>query len=152
MTGSRPAVLLAAVAVGAGGCATSEDPAMPRACVEGGPRSVERALSGAPGAVRLGDGTALSRCVERATSEADLQTLGLVLTTVAENLEERAPHDAASALRLGYLVGAARRRTGDAALQAELVRRLERSAALDGAPAATRREVDRGMRAGEARG
>ena len=123
---------------------------MPVACVDGAP-SVARALRSAPGAVRLGDGTPLSRCVERAESESELQNLGIVLTQVAEDLEASAPDDPRAALQLGYLVGAAHRGApGESTLQTELVRRLERSAAsLDGA---AERALADGIRAGEARG
>lgn len=150
----RSAALLAAAAAGASGCAKQGDAVpVPRACAEG-PAAIAAALRDAPGRVRLPDGTALSACVEGARSDGDLQSVGAALTRVAERLEERAlAGDVRAALELGYLVGAARRGAGaDSALQAELVHRLERSAALDGAGADVTTALQRGMRAGEARG
>ena len=147
---ARRSLLIALVALA--GCADSEDPPLPAACTEGAGH-VERALGRAPGEVRLADGTLLSECVRRATSDSELQNLGLVLTEVAEDLEAGARRVPVDALRLGYLVGAARRGApGDSRVQTELVRRLERSAAVDGLPPAAERALGEGMRAGEARG
>ena len=146
----RPACLVALTLLALAGCSRGDRPAMPATCVEGA-ANVERALGAAPGEVRLGDGTPLSRCVERARTDSELQNLGIVLTQVAEDLEARAGEDSRAALELGYLVGAARRGApGESMLQTELVRRLERSAAaLDGAAV---RALTDGIRAGEARG
>jgi hypothetical protein len=149
----RSAALIVA-ALSLAGCSKQGDatPVAP-ACLDGAP-VVARALGDAPGEVRLEDGTALSACIETASTAADLQTVGGSFTSVAEDLEERAfAKDARAALELGYLVGAARRGAGDAtALQAELVRRLERSADVDGASPAVAGAIARGMAAGEARG
>jgi len=149
----RSAALIVA-ALGVAGCSKQGDAApVAPACLDG-PPAVTRALGDAPGDVRLADGTPLSACVETAETPADLQTVGGAFTSVAEDLEERAfADDARAALELGYLVGAARRGAGDAtALQAELVRRLERSADVDGAGPAVAGALRRGMQAGEARG
>ena len=145
----RWALFVAAAAVG---CGSSGDTPVSTACVEG-PGAVTSALRAAPGAVTLADGTPLSACVEAATSDAELQNVGVALTQAAEELEARAPADPRAALELGYLIGAARRGAGSAAaLQAELVHRLERSGALDGPTPEARRELKRGLAAGEARG
>ena len=145
----RRSVLIAAVAVA--GCTTSDGPSLSAACTAG-EGDVARALRSAPGAVRLADGTPLSDCIRQARSDADLQNLGLVLTAVAEDLEGSAPSAPRAALELGYLVGAARRGApSESSLQAELVHRLERSAAVEMSSAA-RRALAEGMRAGEARG
>ena len=151
MTGRR-SVLIAALALA--GCSEEGRPAPAAECTAGA-AAVVRALGDAPGEVRLADGTALSECVRNTESDAELQNLGIVLTDAAEDLEAAAPEDPQAALKLGYLIGAARRGApSESALQAELVRRLERSAAL--APEATtpaaRRAVQAGMKAGEARG
>ena len=135
----------------AAGCSQSDGPSLPVACTEGAD-AVARALARAPGEVRLADGTAISDCVRGARSDAELQNLGAVLTQVAEDLEARAPEAPPAALQLGYLVGAARRGApSDSAVQAELVIRLERSAAID-LPAGAKRALAVGLRAGEARG
>jgi hypothetical protein len=147
----RGLALLVALAVGAaGGCGSDERP-LPAACTQGA-APILQALRAAPGAVRLADGTRLSDCVKRATTDAELQSLGLMLTPLAERLAAAADRSDASALELGYLVGAARRGGGTLGLQAELVRRLEQAAGLDGVAPAHRSAYRRGLRAGEARG
>ncbi|HEV2061962.1 MAG TPA: hypothetical protein VGR12_03840, partial [Solirubrobacteraceae bacterium] len=57
------------------------------------PAAVSRALAAAPGGVTLADGTRLSDCVRNAESDAELQSVGVVLTSVAEDLERDAPDD-----------------------------------------------------------
>ena len=63
-----------AVALAAAGCG-EEDRPLPAACASG-PGPAVRALDTAPGPVRLAGGTKLSSCVERARSDADMQTVG----------------------------------------------------------------------------
>jgi hypothetical protein len=143
------ALLLAAVAVG--GCTTAEPRPLPAACLRG-PEEVHRALAAAPGPVRL-DGTPLSDCVSRARSQSDLQNVGAILTRVAEDLERLAPKNAGAALQLGYLAGAARRGAPHtSSLQAELVRRLERSTALEHLRPRMRSALARGASAGRTGG
>jgi hypothetical protein len=145
----RLALLLAALMMA---CGSQGDAAVSTACTEG-PQAVAAALRGAPGDVALGDGTTISACVEAATSDAELQEVGAALTQAAEELEARAASDPRAALELGYLIGAARRGApSDAAIQAELIHRLERSGALDGPTGEARRELARGLEAGEAHG
>jgi hypothetical protein len=147
----RGLALLVALAAGAaGGCGNDERP-LPATCTQG-TAPILRALQAAPGAVRLADGTRLSDCVRHATTDAELQSLGLMLTPLADRLAAAADHSSAAALELGYLVGAARRGGGNLGLQAELVRRLEQAAGLDGVAAARRSAYRRGLRAGEASG
>ncbi len=135
----------------AAGCSEQGRAAPSPECLAG-PDAVAKALADAPGDVALVDGTRISDCVRSAYSDAEQQNLGIVLTEVAEDLEADAAENPRAALRLGYLVGAARRGApGDSALQFELVRRLERSAAID-LPAASQRSLEEGMRAGEQRG
>jgi hypothetical protein len=149
MPGRRRALLLLLVA--AAGCSSEEPPALPLACTEG-EEAVAAALQAAPREVALPDGTKLSACVRNARSESELQSVGLVLTGVAEDLEAGAASAPRSALQLGYLIGAARRGApSESSLQAELVYRLERSAALD-LSAESQRALEEGLRAGEARG
>ncbi|HEX2087581.1 MAG TPA: hypothetical protein VHF89_17990 [Solirubrobacteraceae bacterium] len=145
----RRSLLIAALALA--GCNVSESEAPSPECGSS-PGAVAAALRAAPGEVRLPDGTALSECVQRSESEIELQNLGVVLTDVAEDLEARAPDDPRAALQLGYLVGAARRGApSESALQAELVIRLERSAAVELPPEGAR-ALREGLRAGEKRG
>lgn len=155
----RPVALLAtalaaaAPALAACGGGDGPDPA----CIASA-GAIERALGRAPDPVTLGSGTRLSDCVARATSDADLQNTGLLLTRVADDLAVRAQGgDAQAALALGYLVGATRRgAAGTNGIHAELRRRMESAARpiADG-PAAgptVTRALARGMRAGEATG
>jgi hypothetical protein len=130
------------------------DPPLDATCTES-PETIVRALRGVPGRVTLPSGTPLSQCVERADSDAELQSVGLVLTTAAEQLARRADAgDARAALELGYLAGAVRRGAAHTAgIHAELERRVSRSAAfLDEAGPRVERALLRGLAAGEARG
>ncbi len=119
------ALLLAAVSLAACG----EEDELPIACTDRS--AVERALGAAPRLVTLEGEVSLAECVRRAGSDAELQELGLALTGVAERLEVAARDDEDAALRLGYLIGAARRGAISTAggVQIELARRLERSGA-----------------------
>jgi hypothetical protein len=148
----RVLVLLAAASLAA--CGASGDPPLDGACMTG-PGAIEHALTRAPRSVTLPSGTRLSQCVSNARNDADLQTVGAVLTRAADHLSAQArTGDADAALRLGYLVGAARRgakRT--AGIHAELQRHIERSAAvLDGSGARIAAALAAGQRAGEATG
>src|ERR671930_379552 len=110
----------------------------------------------APRAGRLPDGTPLSACVADADTDAELQTAGLVLTTAADRLAERATRgDAVAALRLGYLTGAVRRGAAHTAgVGAELERRVSRAGAYvaeDGGAAAGA-APQRGLTAGQVSG
>jgi hypothetical protein len=146
MVARTAALIVATLALGA--CSREGRGAPSPECLAGAP-PVAEALRSAPGEVRLADGTPISDCVRRAESESDLQTVGLVLTRVAEDLEDAARSTPRAALELGYLIGAARRGAPeDSSLQAELVYRLERSAGVRMPPAAERALAE-GMRAGE---
>src|SRR2546421_2088064 len=106
MRGTR-LLAFAVLTVGVGGCRT-EEPKLPASCRDE-PARVAVALRAAPGPVRLGDGTRLSTCLERARSDAELQDVGLSLTSVADNLAARIGSSDDAALQLGYLIAAARR-------------------------------------------
>jgi hypothetical protein len=140
---------LAATALAAPGC-REDDPELPAACRDG-TRAISAALASAPGPVRI-DGTRLSRCLTDEADAADLNTVGSAFTTVAGTLADTAAHHrgGAAEVRLGYLIGAARRgAAGTAGLHSELVRRLEQEADVLGRPSAAFR---RGERAGRADG
>lgn len=145
----RRGALLAVVVAGCGG---SDEP-LPMACAAE-PERFERALRDAPGPVRI-DGTSLGACVRLSASDADLQSLGIRLTTVADRLQRRAAAgDLTAAGQLGYLIGATQRAAENTeGIQAELGRRLQRSAAplaTDDADVKILDAVTRGIRAGEA--
>jgi hypothetical protein len=133
-------------------CGASHEPLSPL-CTAGS-RPIERALHAAPGRVRLADGSAISDCITRARSDSELQEIGLVLTRAGDHFAARARRDPAAAASLGYLVGAARRGAATTSgIHAELVRRLEQSAAfLVGASPRLDAALRRGMAAGESTG
>lgn len=129
MPSAKPgkALLLLAIALSIGGCSgDGDDPMSPAACKEGA-RALHTALARAPARVEQ-DGTPLSACLVRGSDPADLQLVGGIWLSAAAFLSDQARFNpnGPEALRLGYLVGAARR--GAARTQGvhdELVRRLE---------------------------
>ncbi len=132
------------------GCGSGGDSAgrLPAACSEG-PDSILRALTRAPAAVRLGDGTRLSECVERAFSNGEVQELGFALTPAADRLAAR--RTTGAALQLGYLVGAVRRGASQTnGIHSELVRRMEATVVFS--DRALLDAAQRGASAGEVRG
>jgi len=152
-TVKMPAIAAAVLLAGAVGCSDSTETVVADPACQVPAADVLRALDGAPGTVALAGGTTLSLCVQGARNPADLQTVGGTLTEAAEELELTAPRDERAALRLGYLVGAARRGAqGQRGITDELVRRLERTADLTGGTPAAQRALERGIAAGEARG
>ena len=144
-------LLVLAIALSIGSCSKSEgDPGVPVACKEGAD-SVRAALARAPARVEL-DGTPLSECFGRGADSAELQTVGAAYVSAAATLADAARErpDGPEALRLGYLVGAAKR--GAASTQGvheELMRRIEQELiGVETASAAYRR----GYEAGRSRG
>jgi hypothetical protein len=131
-----------------------ETPPMPSTCTDTDVAGYERALAHAPGPVRLPGGVAISECLRKVHSDAELQNLGSVVHGVAEDLVLRARQgDGAAAARLGYLSGAvssgAARSEG---ISAELARRVDTATvALSGDPRWLR-DLHRGADAGAARG
>ena len=145
----RAGVAVAVVLVA--GCSPDAPTATPpRACTLG-PGAVQRALDAAPGAVRL-ERTPLSRCLTRRSDPADIQAVGSTYLAVAGDLAERAraEPEGAAALRLGYLIAAARRgASGTQGIHTEMLRRLEQELTIvDTGSAAFRR----GERAGRLTG
>ena len=139
------------VALAAAGCGDENRP-LPAACVSG-PSPAVRALDTAPGPVRLAGGTKLSSCVERARSDADIQTVGTVLTRTADALAGTMARSDGAALQLGYLIGAVRKGARHTnGIHRELVRRVEQAIGLDGPPPPRRAAFDQGVAAGERSG
>jgi len=133
------------------GCGEQKD-GVPAACSDG-PQVISRALERAPAPVTLGEQTRLSTCISRARTDAELQTIGSSLLSVADQLAARAGTDEVAALRLGYLVGATRRGVrASPGLAVQMGRRVEQSTRMDGASAAARAALRRGLQAGEASG
>jgi hypothetical protein len=133
MPSAKPgkSLIALAIALAIGGCSSGDDsPPAPVACKEG-PDAVRAALARAPARVEL-DGTPLSECFTRGSSAADLQEVGASYVAVASGLadEARLRPDGPAALRLGYLVGAARRGASETqGVHEELMRRIEQELA-----------------------
>ena len=91
--------------------------------------------------------------MERARSDADIQTVGTVLTRTADALAGTMARSDGAALQLGYLIGAVRKGARHTnGIHQELVRRVEQAIGLDGPPARRRAAFDRGLAAGERSG
>lgn len=149
---SRGLLWLAGLVLTLAGCGRSAGETVPAACL-GTPQDVTGALVGAPGHVALSDGTSLSRCVARATSDGDLQNLGTILSGAGDALAARTPRDPGAALRLGFLIGAVRKGAlHSRGVSAELVRRLEQSGRMDAPPPRIEAALRRGLSAGEDHG
>ena len=140
-----------AIALAIGGCSSDDDsPGAPVACKEG-PDGVRAALARAPARVEVA-GTPLSECFTRGSSSADLQQVGASYVAVAAGLadEARLRPDGPAALRLGYLVGAARHGASETqGVHDELVRRIEQE--LTGVDTRSA-QYRRGYEAGRSRG
>ncbi|HEV2820242.1 MAG TPA: hypothetical protein VGW11_07030 [Solirubrobacteraceae bacterium] len=127
---------------------------MPADCLQG-QEAFEEALTAAPAPVRLAGDMPISRCVELASSAADMQNVGILVVNVAEDLKQQAADgDQTAARELGYLVGAVQRgaeRTNGTHL--ELAFRVSRVAGAlrDPSPALTDALTD-GIAAGERTG
>jgi hypothetical protein len=115
-------LLGAAVASGCG----DQDDSTPVACLEGA-AAYEKALEAAPGAVRLQGGTPVSECLAENQNAGDPARVGEATIEAATDLnaEARAEPDGDAALRLGYLLGAARRGSEESeGIHSDLIRRL----------------------------
>lgn len=147
--GFRLALPMAVAALAGLGCGAGQQ-RLSVLCTEGQP-PIERALRHAPGPVALADGTPLSQCVADARDIGELQSFGFIVTRLADRLADRAGADGAAALRLGYLIGAARRGAAHGqGVPNELVHRLEVTARR--LPGRAQPSLERGLRAGELRG
>ena len=126
----RPCSIAAtALLLAVAGCG-STDSSTPAACLEGKGAYV-RALEGAPGKVRLGGGTPISSCLPESQAGGTLASVGTAMVAAATELNAgaRADPGGAANLRLGYLIGAARRGAEDTqGIHAELLRRLTAAA------------------------
>jgi hypothetical protein len=139
-----------AICLALGGCSREEDKPAPVAC-KAGADSIERALARAPARVELG-GATLSECFQRGSSSADIQQVGAAYVAVATRLAAEAKREpnGTAALRLGYLVGAARRGSAETqGIHEELIRRIEQE--LIGVDTRTP-AYRRGLEAGRSRG
>src|SRR4051794_2221661 len=138
------------MALAASGCGSDKDEKLPAACTAG-PGVVVHALATAPGVVTL-NGTPISQCFNRGANGDDVQILGSILLAAAQQLGDQAQKgDPRAALKLGYLVGAAKRGgKRNNGVADEMIRRLEAESAPLGAP--QRADYARGLKAGSTQG
>jgi hypothetical protein len=126
---TRSAVAAALACAAALGACSSDAHPPPAACTDG-PGPLRRALASAPAKVTL-DGAPLSDCFTKGSDADDIQRVGSAWVSVAADLARAARRrpEGPAALRLGYLVGAARRGAGNSpGLHMDLVRRVEQEA------------------------
>lgn len=152
--------LAIAVLVGglvAAGCGGPDD-STPVACLEG-TGTYLKALEQAPEEVKLSGETPISSCLAPNQQGGDLATVGVAMVTAATrlNAEARADPGGGANVRLGYLIGAAKRGAdGTEGIHADLIRRLVVAARYSPdnrpLPAAFRRTYRRGYDAGYAGG
>jgi hypothetical protein len=148
----KPALAATALAfaIPLSACSSDGEKGPPVACKEG-PDAIRTALEHAPQHVDLG-GSSLSDCFARGADAGDVQQVGAAYVTAAARLaaEARLAPDGPDALRLGYLVGAARRGAADTqGIHDELIRRIELE--LTGISTSTG-SYRRGYEAGRSRG
>lgn len=128
---------------------------MPSACIDTDRDGYERALAGAPGAVVLPGRTLISTCLRRVRTDADLQTLGVTVHSVAEELATRAREgDVDAALALGFFSAAvARGAARSSGISSELARRVQTAGTgvREHSPAVAR-ALDEGLATGAAHG
>jgi hypothetical protein len=119
-------LLLAALALlGVAGCGKQDD-STPVACVQGQGLYLA-ALKKAPGEVMLAGETPISECLAENQSGGDLARVGeaMVETATLLNGEARADPEGPAPLRLGYLIGAAKRGAeATEGIHSDLIRRL----------------------------
>jgi len=107
------------------GCGERDD-STPVACLEGSEAYVD-ALAEAPGEVRLEGETPISECLAENQEAGDLATVGEAMVEAATelNAEARDEPGGEATLRLGYLIGAAKRGAEETeGIHTDLVRRL----------------------------
>jgi hypothetical protein len=150
------AVLLSLAALLFAGCGR-EDPSTPVACLEGQDIYLA-ALKKAPGEVKLAGEAPISECLAENQSAGDLARVGeaMVETATLLNGEARGLPDGSAPLRLGYLIGAAKRGAEETeGIHSDLIRRLTVAARYSGGdvlPAAFTESYREGFDAGRAGG
>jgi len=150
-------LLIACFAVFAG-CGGAREEATPAACL-GGAKAYLAALADAPGEVKLRGETPVSECLVENQAGGELATMGEAMVEAATrlNAEGRAGPGGPAPVRLGYLLGAARRGAADTeGIHADLLRRLAVAARYspggDPLPAAFLAAYRRGFDAGRGGG
>jgi hypothetical protein len=123
---ARLALVALLLVAGLAGCGGRDDPSTPVACLEGAGTYLS-ALAAAPGEVRLNGETPIGDCLAENQQGGDLATVGEAMVDAATklNAEARADPEGSTALRLGYLLGAAEHGAEQTeGIHVELIRRL----------------------------
>jgi hypothetical protein len=149
------AALLAAAILVAAGCGNTQEDQAPAACLVDA-EAYLKALSQAPGQVRLGGTTPISACLVPQQEAGQLATIGQEMIVAATKLNAEARRDPAgqAPVELGYLLGAVSK--GADAIHTDLVRRLNSAAHFSetgrALPADLERAFGRGYAAGRQSG
>lgn len=145
-------------AIALAGCGGAGDTSTPVACLNG-PGTYLRALTEAPGAVRLEGETPIGDCLAENQEGGDLAAVGTSMVAAATRLNAEAREDPGGEanVELGYLVGAAEEGAeGTEGIHTDLVRRLTAAAAYSprgkALPATFLAAYSKGVEAGKARG
>lgn len=119
------ALTLAVALLALAGCGKQDD-STPVACLQGQDLYLA-ALKQAPGTVALAGETPISECLAENQGGGDLAAVGeaMVETATVLNGEARAEPEGPAPLRLGYLIGAAKRGAEETeGIHSDLIRRL----------------------------
>jgi hypothetical protein len=121
-----PIALLAIALVASSGCGTKKNDLAPAACLVTN-NGYLRALTRAPGEVRLAGTTPISACLVPEQDAGQLANIGreMIVAATKLNLQARGGSEPAT-VQLGYLIGAVGK--GADAIHTDLVRRLNSAA------------------------
>jgi uncharacterized protein YwbE len=122
--------LLAAAALGAAGCGSSESSDTPAACLSGSGTYL-KALEAAPGDVRLDGSVAIGDCLVEEQGAGEIADVGKSMIAAATRLNAEGRHDPAgpAPVELGYLVGVIEQAADSTGgIHQDLVRRIETAA------------------------
>jgi hypothetical protein len=150
----RLVFLCVAAATVLASCGPSGSEETPQVCL-GPADDFLAALEDAPGMARLDGGTRISDCLTDGQPAAQLNQVGQSMVAVATRLNRQAQSDPSgeTAVRLGYLMGAANRgAAGTSGIHADLVRRINSAARYSAGggslPSAFEQAYGRGYAAG----
>jgi hypothetical protein len=150
----RTAILIPLGALALAGCGSSGGSDTPAACLAPASAYV-RALTAAPGEVRLDGDTAISSCLTEGQSGGQLATVGDSMVTAATKLNAAALRDPAgqATVSLGYLDGAVHEGASTTGgIHADLVRRVDAAARFNPGGGSPGAEFERGFGKGYAAG
>jgi hypothetical protein len=154
--GHRPLAALTLAIATLAGCSSGETDT-PGACLAPA-RDYLKALSSAPGEVRIEGATPISDCFPAEQEPAQLGQVGEEVVGAATRLNAEARRDPSGreTLQLGYLVGATQEGAAESGIHADLLRRLDAAARFNEGgkplPASFERAFGEGYAAGQESG